>query len=170
MSTTLSARRKVEISPPLFPGYCFIVAVPQWHVANRSPGVRRLFMDGERPANVADSLVEGIRARERGGLVELPKPPRFRRGEAVRILQGPFVRHVGLYEGMRPRETVEVLLAFLGSHQRVTLPADGSRAGGAMMRLPAEVYAFLPGRHRPATAAVTACIHRACRRTAAGVL
>jgi transcription antitermination factor NusG len=83
-------QRKLEISPPLFPGYCFIVAVPQWHVAHYSPGVRRLILDGGRPASVADGIVAAIRSRERNGLVELPKPPRFKRGDAVRILKGPF--------------------------------------------------------------------------------
>jgi transcriptional antiterminator RfaH len=117
-------QRKVEISPPLFPGYAFIVATPQWHVVNYSAGVRRLIMDGERPASVADGIVAAIRSRERNGLVELPKLSRFKRGDAVRILKGPFARHVGLYHGMRPRDRVEVLLSLLGGSQRVTLAAD----------------------------------------------
>jgi hypothetical protein len=80
--------------------------------------------DGERPASVADGIVAAIRSRERNGLVELPKPPRFKRGDAVRILKGPFAHHVGLYHGMKPRARVEVLLALLGGSQRVTLAAD----------------------------------------------
>jgi transcriptional antiterminator RfaH len=114
-------QRKVEFAPPLFPGYCFIVAVPQWHVANYSAGVRRLILDGGRPASVGDGIVAAIRSRERNGLVELPKPPRLRRGDAVRVLKGPFAHHVGLYHGMKPRDRVEVLLSLLGGSQRVTL-------------------------------------------------
>jgi transcriptional antiterminator RfaH len=121
-------QRKVELARPLFPGYCFIVAVPQWHVANYTVGVRRLIMDGERPASVADGVVAAIRGRERNGLVELPRPPRFKRGDAVRVVRGPFAHHVGLYHGMKPRERVEVLLAILGGQQRVTFAADAIEA------------------------------------------
>jgi hypothetical protein len=45
---------------------------------------------------VADGIVTAIRSRERNGLVESPKPPRLQRGDAVRILKGPFAYHVGL--------------------------------------------------------------------------
>jgi hypothetical protein len=41
-------------------------------------GVIGLIMDGIRPARVADSVIEDIRSRERGGLVELPKRDAFK--------------------------------------------------------------------------------------------
>jgi transcription antitermination factor NusG len=74
------------------------------------------------PARVPDQVIDEIRKRERGGIVQLPKAPSMKIGEQVRILGGPFVGHLGLYAGMKPRERVEVLLAILGAHQRVTLP------------------------------------------------
>jgi hypothetical protein len=43
-------------------------------------------------------------------------------GDQVRILQGPFAGHLGLYAGMRAHERVLVLLALLGGQQRVELP------------------------------------------------
>ena len=43
---------------------------------------------------------------------------------ASEVIHGPFAGHVGLYQGMKPRERVEVLLAILGGSQRVTLAAD----------------------------------------------
>jgi transcriptional antiterminator RfaH len=76
-------------------------------------------LDGAAPARVPDAVIAEIRSRERGGLVELP--PRFRRGDRVRVLNGPLAGHVGLYAGMRPRERIEVLLAILGGAQRVTM-------------------------------------------------
>jgi hypothetical protein len=36
---------------------------------------------------------------ERDGLIELPKPPRFQRGDNVRITDGPFREHLALYDG-----------------------------------------------------------------------
>ena len=52
------------------------------------------------------------------------RPPKYRAGDRLRVTQGPFAGHVGLYAGMKPRERVEVLLAILGGSQRVTLAAD----------------------------------------------
>jgi transcription antitermination factor NusG len=63
-----------------------------------------------------------------GGLVELPKPPPARAGDAVRILRGPFQGRLAIYAGMKPRARVEVLLGLLGSQQRAMLPADAVEA------------------------------------------
>ena len=52
----------------------------------------------------------------------LAKPPRFRRGDRVRFVQGPFSQHLALFDGMRPGERVAVLLQLLGGQQRTELP------------------------------------------------
>jgi transcriptional antiterminator RfaH len=124
----VSHGRKVEVRPPLFPGYCFVAITLQWHAARWTAGVIRLVMDGMVPAGVPDAVIDEIRSRERGGLIELPKPPTVRPGDAVRILRGPFEGHLAIYHGMRPRQRVEVLLSLLGSRQRVTLDADAVEA------------------------------------------
>ena len=46
----------------------------------------------------------------------------FKRGDRVRILRGPLVGHLALFDGMRPRERCEVLLGLLGSQQRTIMP------------------------------------------------
>jgi len=120
--------RRIEVSPPLFPGYAFVAIALQWHGARWCAGVRDLIMDGAAPARVPDGVIAEIRARERGGLVELPKSQLFRTGDRLRVIHGPFAGHVGLYAGMRPRERVEVLLAILGGSQRVTLAAEAVEA------------------------------------------
>jgi transcriptional antiterminator RfaH len=114
--------RKVEILPPLFPGYAFIAIELQWHAARWCPCVINLIMDGAAPAHVPDNVIAEIRSREVRGAVELPKPPGLHAGDRVRILAGPFCGHLALYAGMKPRQRVEVLLQLLGSMQRVTLP------------------------------------------------
>jgi transcriptional antiterminator RfaH len=119
--------RRVIRTPLLFPGYVFVFVQLQWHTARWSPGVVRLVMDGVAPAAVPDSVIDALRGRERGGLIELPRPPKFHRGDRVRVLHGPFIGQVGLYAGMKPRERVEVLLGLLGG-QRVTLAADAVEA------------------------------------------
>ena len=114
--------RKVVSHPPLFPSYLFIRIISGWWAARWSIGMVRLLTAGDTPMPVPDSLIFEIKSRERGGLVELPRREKFKAGDRVRILQGPFEGHLGLYAGMRPHERVLVLLALLGGEQRVELP------------------------------------------------
>ena len=116
--------RKVVRTPLLFPVYLFVWIELQWHTARWAPGVVRLVMNGIGPAAVPDGVIADLKARETGGLIDLPRPPKFRPGDRLRVTRGPFAGHVGLYAGMKPRERVEVLLAILGGSQRVTLAAD----------------------------------------------
>src|SRR5215813_1718942 len=80
--------RRLETSPPLFPGYAFVVIQLQWVDACYAPGVVRLVLDGERPARVPDRIIAELRGRERNGLIELQKPRGLRAGDPVRIRQG----------------------------------------------------------------------------------
>jgi transcriptional antiterminator RfaH len=124
----VSHGKRIEVQRPLFPGYAFVTIELQWHAARWTAGVINLIMDGIAPARVPDDVVAEIRSRERNGAVVLPKRPGFKAGEQVRILQGPFAGHLGLYAGMRPHERVLVLLALLGGQQRVELPKDAVEA------------------------------------------
>jgi transcription antitermination factor NusG len=116
--------RKVIRTPLLFPGYAFVFVQLQWHTARWAPGVVRLVMDGVGPAAVPDSVISALKARERGGLIELPRRPKFHCGDRVKILHGAFIGLTGLYHGQKPRERIEVLLSLLGGHQRVTFAVD----------------------------------------------
>jgi hypothetical protein len=57
-------------------------------------------MDGATPARVPDQVIEQIRRREVRGAIELPKAPRLRPGDQVRISGGPFEGHL---EGYSPK-------------------------------------------------------------------
>jgi transcriptional antiterminator RfaH len=113
--------RQIVTKPPLFPSYVFVAIVTGWWSARWCPHVVRLILNGLTPAVVADSVIEEIKARERGGLVELPKREAFHVGDTVRVSCGPLAGQLGLYAGMRARERVLVLLALLGGQQRAEL-------------------------------------------------
>jgi transcriptional antiterminator RfaH len=117
----ISHGRKIEVRPPLFPGYCFLAVEAQWYAARWSIGVIGLIMNGITPARVPDNVIAEIRSREIDGLIELAPPPALRRGARVRILRGPFSGHLAIFADMKPRERVEILLQLLGGEQRVTL-------------------------------------------------
>ena len=111
--------RGVEISPPLFPGYIFIVVVSRWYDAKWCPGVASLIMNGAGPARVPDSVIsESLESRERGGLIELPKARGLRRGDRVRIVHGPFRERLALYDGQTAHARVAVLLQDRGPASR----------------------------------------------------
>jgi transcriptional antiterminator RfaH len=69
--------KRVELRPPLFPGYAFVLIELQGHAARWAPGTLGLIMDGLRPARVPDAVIAEIRAREVRGLVELVKARRL---------------------------------------------------------------------------------------------
>ena len=114
--------RRVEVTPPLFPGYCFVAIELQWHAAHRAPGTNGLVMNGGGPAHVPDNVIAELRSREHNGLIELAKLRGLRVGSRVKVTAGPFAGQFGLFAGMRPRDRVTVLLTLLGSAQRVELP------------------------------------------------
>jgi transcriptional antiterminator RfaH len=116
--------RRVEVRPPLFPGYCFVAIVLQWHGARWCPGVMSLIMNGDGPARVPDAVIAELRSRERDGLIELPKPRGLKPGDRVRIISGPFRERLALYAGQTAHERVAVLMQLLGGQQRAELPAD----------------------------------------------
>jgi transcriptional antiterminator RfaH len=108
---------------PLFPGYLFcLIAERGWWTARGTIGVRSIVGShiGE-PARVPDSVIAGLRAREKNGVIQLPKVRGLERGDRVKILSGPFQNHLALFDGMKGSERVMVLLALLGSVQRVEL-------------------------------------------------
>jgi transcriptional antiterminator RfaH len=117
--------RRGDDTRPLFPGYAFVLIISQWWAARWSPGIIRLVMDGLQPARVPDRVISELRRREHDGAIELPTPPGLRAGDRVKILRGPFQGRFGLYADMKLHQRVEVLLALLGSQQRVTLPRSG---------------------------------------------
>ena len=71
--------RKVTVTPPLFPGYAFVLVVSGWWNAKWSSGVRRLVMDAKQPARVPDPVIAGTPSRERARIGEQVGPPLLRR-------------------------------------------------------------------------------------------
>ena len=99
----------------------------QWHTARWCPGVVRIVLRGGAPAAVPEGVIMALKAREIRGVIEMPRFPKFRAGDRLRVVSGPFAGHVGLYAGMKPRERVEVLLAILGGSEGDAV----RRCGGA---------------------------------------
>jgi transcription antitermination factor NusG len=107
--------------PNTKPGYAFVWIELQWHAARWAPGVIRLVSSGgAEPAKVPVSVIDDLKSRERNGFVVL-QPPRLTRGERVQVAHGPLKGSIAIYQGMRGRQRVEVLLTLLGAQQRIVL-------------------------------------------------
>ena len=117
----------------LFAHYIFIGVQIQWAAVQYCPGVAHVIgTRGAPPDQVADALVELIRRREGSdGLIRLPEPPKsrgLRRGDRVRIREGPFANRIAVYAGMSGAQRVAVLLTLFSSEKRVTLSKDAIAA------------------------------------------
>lgn len=114
--------RTVQV--PLFPTYAFVRIGKRWYSIQSTIGVMQVLKSGEQPAMISEAVIEELRGRERDGLIVLPPPPRprLRCGDAVRITRGAFRDQVALYQGMRSRQRIEVLMTLLGGTRQLTLP------------------------------------------------
>jgi transcription antitermination factor NusG len=107
---------------PLFPGYLMVRVVVRWYPIRWCPGVLRLLMNGDKPAKLADAIVDEIKGREVRGFVKLPKPPTLQEGQQVRVLTGMFAGKTAIYQGMSGSQRERVLLDLLGQSVAVTMP------------------------------------------------
>jgi transcriptional antiterminator RfaH len=108
----------------LFPSYLFVRIVGgQWYNIRWTIGVVRLLTFDGLPAPISDNIVNTIRKRENAdGIIRLPKTGGLRRGQSVRISQGSFADHVGIFDGMTGPDRVRVLIELLGRSVPVSIP------------------------------------------------
>jgi len=105
--------RKTTCARFIFPRYLFVAIADQWHALFNTVGITRVLMTGDQPSKLPDGWVEDMRARERNGLVSLPKH-RFKIGQRVEVGSGLLAGVKGLYQGMTSRQREIVLLETLG--------------------------------------------------------
>ena len=117
-------RRAPRGPVPLFPGYLFVRCVPASDLpaVRFSPGVSGPVAFGGRLAAVGESVVAALRQLEgeRGYIEpkEIVRKPR--RGQKVRVVQGPLKGIEGVFEGsLRGGERAMILVEFLRSRRPV---------------------------------------------------
>jgi len=111
------ARRKIERRLPFFPGYMFVLLDldrDRWRAVNGTMGVRTLVMQGDKPLPCPVGLVEKLQSlSDENGIFN----PVFglKKGDAVRIVSGPFADVVGNLAGLDGNGRVRVLLQMMRS-------------------------------------------------------
>ena len=120
---------------PVFPGYLFV----RFDLTTQMLALRRLHafhslvcFDG-RPAFVEQKWIDDLKRRERGrGYINLhtPKEP-FQANESVRVVDGPFSGHRGLFvRNLDGAQRVCILLDILRTGVRLELPLYAVAAAG----------------------------------------
>jgi transcription antitermination factor NusG len=109
---------------PLFPSYLFVPSTPHWGPLLHTVGVRGLLMSGEHPAVIAGNVISHWKGKERGGLVQLPPPPRFSKGQRLTIIRGSLAGRGVIYDGMAARDRERVLIDMLGAQVTLTVSAE----------------------------------------------
>ena len=107
----------------LFPTYLFVRIRDQFfYPVMWTPHVRRLLLAGDQPARLPDEVIMDIRKREKAGFVRLPQRSNLlKQGQKIRISNGSFSGHIGIYDGMSGKERARVLLELLGRKVSVEL-------------------------------------------------
>ena len=115
---------------PFFPGYlfvCFDLDAVGIHAFDRIPGTHGLVAFGGEPAPVPPNLIDSLKKRMAELAVTGAEAAKnFRRGERLRITDGPFAGYEALFDEHLPgTERVQVLLAFLNkTHVKLELDVD----------------------------------------------
>jgi transcriptional antiterminator RfaH len=116
--------RFIERIEPLFPCYVFarLTLAISHHKLTRRPGVLGIVCLGGEPAEVDERLVQGIKSRERDGLIVLPVQ-RFQPRQPVTISDGVLRGMDAVFERyLSGTERVAVLLNTIGgAHVRAIL-------------------------------------------------
>ncbi|MCC5886621.1 MAG: transcriptional activator RfaH [Gammaproteobacteria bacterium] len=121
--------RWVDRIEPLFPRYLFLRADPgeqDLSTVRSTRGVTGLVRQGIEPAVVPEPVIEFLRANvdPETGLHRIGDKSRFKRGDRVKILEGPFEGLEGVLLKEKGEDRVIVLLAILGGQRNVALSAE----------------------------------------------
>jgi len=128
-----SHARKVDmVKTPLFPRYIFAradVSQGERPAMAYAPGVEYVLSFGNKLGIVDDRIIEEIRRREdESGMVTMGMAPAFKPGQKVRVSDGAFNGHVGLFQCTSDDQRVFVLLNLMGGSVRARLPEDAISA------------------------------------------
>jgi transcriptional antiterminator RfaH len=109
---------------PLFPSYLFVrIELTNWSSIRWTIGCIRVLMNGERPAELPETIMNEIRRREgRDGVIRL-ETFSLRKGDRVRVTRGSFQGVEGIFQCPSPHDRVQILLTLLGQAVPVELPA-----------------------------------------------
>ena len=120
--TVRHARRLLTVQSPVFPRYLFValdLKRDRWLSIRSTVGVSGLFTQNGQPCPVPVGIVESLIERSEGNVLRLDGS--LVKGQAVRILSGPFADLIGTLEQLDATGRTRVLLNLMGASVPVAL-------------------------------------------------
>lgn len=112
------ARRIDTVLVPMFPGYLFVqlkLDGHRWRSVNGTRGVVRLLSFGDQPQPIPVEVVDGLMSSvDDKDVFTFSRYERFRVGDNVRLMVGPFAEQLGRIDRLDGRDRVRVLLELMG--------------------------------------------------------
>jgi transcription antitermination factor NusG len=124
MSKRRDRRKKIRV--PLFPGYVFIKSDLNPHERLeivKTAGVVRLVGNKDGPIPVPDEAVESLQIIVAGDN-PVETGTKFRKGDRVMVVEGPFIGVVGNFVRYRGYNRVVVKIEALGQYAAVSVPEE----------------------------------------------
>jgi transcriptional antiterminator NusG len=115
--------KRQTVKKKIYPGYVFVDMAlndDSWHIVRHTPNVTGFVGAGDRPVALSDDEAKAILRRpgEDGPKVRI----KYNKGDAVRIVSGPFQELVGIVDEIQPeKEKVRVLVSIFGRHTPVEI-------------------------------------------------
>jgi transcription antitermination factor NusG len=102
---------------PFFPGYGFLVFKfpDQYQLVKYTRGIKRVVGNREGPIPIPDEVIQQIKAREIGGLIELEKHGAMPLvGDEIEVAEGPLKGLKGIFQKeIGDKERVMILLSYV---------------------------------------------------------
>jgi transcription elongation factor/antiterminator RfaH len=115
--------RKLMIQVPLFPGYLFVrsnLNPPEHLEILKTVGVVRLVGNKSGPLSVFDETIDSLKIMVSGGQ-EILTGTRFKKGDKIMVVQGPFAGVTGYFLRYRGQGRVVVNIEALGQFAAVNV-------------------------------------------------
>jgi transcriptional antiterminator RfaH len=125
-STMRKGSRFVTNTKPLFPGYMFILfdkAELKWHKINNTYGVSRLVTFNSTLHSIPSAFIYNLIKRYdlSGKLLPIEK---MKKGDKVRILEGPFANFIATVETYDTEHRIWLLMDLMGRKTKIQTPFD----------------------------------------------
>ena len=115
----INSNPKIEA---LFPGYIFVnIKLKNYSALKYTIGIRNIIKFGSKVSCIPDEEIEAMRTVEERSKKN-PVTPQIKIGQDVMIGSGSLAGSVVKVCSLNSKQRVDVLLSFLGSMRRVTIP------------------------------------------------
>jgi transcription antitermination factor NusG len=115
----INARPKVEV---LFPGYIFVnTSLENYSALKYTMGIKNIIKFGDNISCISDEEIKAMQMAEEASKID-PIVSQIQIGQEVTIAKGSLTGSIVKICSLPSKERVGVLLNFLGSVRRVTIP------------------------------------------------